>query len=84
MPAIALSPTRRELFAAAAAADALNLLPEALRAAAADASIRPFRISVPEETLADLRRRIAATRWPDRETVGDRSRGVSHRTGERA
>jgi hypothetical protein len=33
--------------------------------------VRPFRINVPEEELIDLRRRIAATRWPDRETVTD-------------
>jgi pimeloyl-ACP methyl ester carboxylesterase len=38
--------------------------------------VRPFRVSVPDEELADLRRRIAATRWPDRETVTDRSQGV--------
>jgi pimeloyl-ACP methyl ester carboxylesterase len=44
--------------------------------AADDESIRPFHISVPEEALVDLRRRIAATRWPDRETVNDRSQGV--------
>ena len=31
--------------------------------------IRPFRIDVPEEELVDLRRRIAATRWLNRETV---------------
>jgi pimeloyl-ACP methyl ester carboxylesterase len=39
-------------------------------------SVRPFRIHVPEEDLADLRRRVVATRWPDAETVGDRSQGV--------
>ncbi len=38
--------------------------------------IRPFRVEVPEEDLADLRRRIADTRWPDRETVPDRSQGA--------
>jgi pimeloyl-ACP methyl ester carboxylesterase len=38
--------------------------------------IRPFQVSVPDEELVDLRRRIAATRWPDPETVGDRSQGV--------
>jgi pimeloyl-ACP methyl ester carboxylesterase len=38
--------------------------------------IRPFRVEVPEEALAELRRRIAATRWPDRETVTDRSQGT--------
>jgi hypothetical protein len=41
-----------------------------------DTAIRPFRINVPEEELVDLRRRIAATRWPDRETVADPSQGV--------
>ena len=39
-------------------------------------TIRPFRIDVPEEDLDDLRRRIAATRWPSKELVEDRSQGV--------
>jgi pimeloyl-ACP methyl ester carboxylesterase len=39
-------------------------------------AVRPFRIDVPEEDLVDLRRRITATRWPDKETVSDRSQGV--------
>jgi pimeloyl-ACP methyl ester carboxylesterase len=42
----------------------------------ADASIRPFQIHVPKEALTDLRRRLAATRWPEPETVSDRSQGV--------
>src|SRR5499427_373769 len=42
----------------------------------ATAEIRPFRVNVPEEALVDLRRRLTATRWPDRETVGDRSQGA--------
>jgi pimeloyl-ACP methyl ester carboxylesterase len=41
-----------------------------------DATIRPFRVDIPEEALDDLRRRIAATRWPSRELVEDRSQGV--------
>ncbi len=41
-----------------------------------DDSIRPFRVNVPDEDLAELRRRIAATRWPHRELVDDRSQGV--------
>lgn len=41
-----------------------------------DQAIRPFRVNIPEEALADLRRRIAATRFPDKETVNDRSQGV--------
>jgi len=39
-------------------------------------AVRPFSFNVPEEDLADLRRRIAATRWPDKETVADQSQGV--------
>jgi hypothetical protein len=39
-----------------------------------DASIRPFRVRVPEEALTDLHRRIVATRWPDKET--DQSQGT--------
>jgi pimeloyl-ACP methyl ester carboxylesterase len=38
--------------------------------------VRPFRVQIAQEQLVDLRRRIAATRWPDAETVGDRSQGV--------
>jgi pimeloyl-ACP methyl ester carboxylesterase len=41
-----------------------------------DASIRPFRVDVPQEAIDDLRRRIAMTRWPDKETVPDRSQGI--------
>src|SRR5471032_1965969 len=39
-------------------------------------AIRPFRVHVPDAQLADLRRRIKATRWPERETVTDSSQGV--------
>ena len=42
----------------------------------ADTSIQPFRVNVPDEELAELRRRIAATRWPSKELVADRSQGV--------
>jgi pimeloyl-ACP methyl ester carboxylesterase len=38
--------------------------------------IRPFRFDMPDEAIADLRRRIAATRWPTKELVKDRSQGV--------
>ena len=37
---------------------------------------RPFRVDMPDEAIADLRRRIAATRWPSKELVADRSQGV--------
>jgi len=39
-------------------------------------AIHPFHINMPEEALDDLRRRLAATRWPDRELVPDQSQGV--------
>jgi pimeloyl-ACP methyl ester carboxylesterase len=51
-------------------------LPAELDTGAEDSTIRPFHIDVPEEELADLRRRIAATRWPRKELVADRSQGV--------
>jgi pimeloyl-ACP methyl ester carboxylesterase len=38
--------------------------------------IRPFTVQIPEDALDDLRRRLAATRWPSRELVGNRSQGV--------
>src|SRR6201984_1201840 len=45
-----------------------------------DTEIRPFRIEMPDEAIADLRRRIAATRWPSKELVADRSQGVERAT----
>ena len=47
-----------------------------MSATAEATAIRPFTIETPEEQLTDLRRRIAATRWPSRELVDDRSQGV--------
>ena len=41
-----------------------------------DMAIRPFSFRASDEDLADLKRRIVATRWPDRETVDDDSQGV--------
>src|SRR5215207_650792 len=41
-----------------------------------EAAVRPFHVDVPEEELVELRRRIAATRWPSKELVEDRSQGV--------
>jgi pimeloyl-ACP methyl ester carboxylesterase len=42
----------------------------------AGTAIRRFHVDIPEEELADLRRRLAATRWPDPETVPDQSQGA--------
>src|SRR5260370_718906 len=39
-------------------------------------ALRPFRVDIPEEAIAGLRRRIAATNWPEKETVADQSQGV--------
>ena len=41
-----------------------------------DISIQPFQFRASDEDLADLRRRVAATKWPERETVSDASQGV--------
>jgi pimeloyl-ACP methyl ester carboxylesterase len=41
-----------------------------------ETEIRPFRVDMPDEAIADLRRRIAGTRWPNAELVADRSQGV--------
>src|SRR3989441_10117882 len=48
----------------------------ATQAPMASEAIRPFRVHVPQAALDDLRWRIAATRWPDKETVPDQSQGV--------
>jgi pimeloyl-ACP methyl ester carboxylesterase len=39
-------------------------------------AVRPFHVNIPDEALEDLRRRIAATQWPEKETVADESQGV--------
>jgi pimeloyl-ACP methyl ester carboxylesterase len=43
---------------------------------AEDTGIRPFRVSIPQAALEDVRMRLRATRWPDRETVTDQSQGA--------
>jgi pimeloyl-ACP methyl ester carboxylesterase len=73
-------PTRRHFLSntavAVTGAAALGVLAARSAGAADGAAIRPFRIAVPDEALQDLRRRVVATRWPDRETVTDQSQGV--------
>ncbi|AMA58203.1 epoxide hydrolase family protein [Bradyrhizobium sp. CCGE-LA001] len=75
-----LNPDRRQLLSQAAmtavAASVANLLPLRGAKATATGAIRPFNVNVPEQDLLDLRRRLAATRWPDREIVADQSQGV--------
>jgi len=70
---------RRQLLGAAttlAVAGSVGLPAGQLDAAAQDAAIRPFRVDIPEEKLVDLRRRLAAIQWPEKETVADPSQGV--------
>ncbi|WP_050401018.1 epoxide hydrolase family protein [Bradyrhizobium embrapense] len=82
-----MNPDRRQLLGAVAMSAIVvgvsGLLPSQAASAAADAAIRPFRINIPEHDLVDLRRRLAATKWPDRETVQDQSQGVQLATIQR-
>jgi pimeloyl-ACP methyl ester carboxylesterase len=71
-----LSPVRRRILTSAAIAGSVSLLPKKLFAQGSSDAIRPFKIHVTDEAIADLRRRIVATRWPDKETVSDDSQGV--------
>jgi pimeloyl-ACP methyl ester carboxylesterase len=70
------SPDRREVLAASVAVAASRFLPMQAQAATANDAIRPFKVSFPENELDELRKRIKATRWPERETVSDDSQGV--------
>jgi pimeloyl-ACP methyl ester carboxylesterase len=71
---------RRQFLGTAAmgvvAAPAAGLLPLPPVSAAKNDEIRPFHVGFPEKELVELRRRVAATRWPDKETVTDDSQGV--------
>ena len=82
MSATPTSSSRRTVLAAAvtvaiAIAGVVGLFPVNLLAATDDNAIRPFHIHVPQSQLDDLQRRIAATRWPDKETVNDESQGIT-------
>jgi pimeloyl-ACP methyl ester carboxylesterase len=71
---------RRRFFGTAAmtiaAAGAFSLLPAYQAGAVGENAIRPFRVNFPEADLVDLRRRVLATRLPDKETVANQSQGV--------
>src|SRR3979411_1918458 len=62
--------------AASGAAGAFGLFPERPAEAGEGREIRSFHVNFPDDALVDLRRRIAATRWPDKETIADPSQGV--------
>jgi hypothetical protein len=73
-----MRPTRRHVLQGALAAGLTVTLDPARAGAAPPAgpAIRPFRVAIRREQLADLRGRITATRWPTRELVADRTQGV--------
>ena len=75
MSTTSYSPDRRTFLATTAAAGASGLFAQKAHAATDTDAIRPFHIKVSEEQIVDLRRRINATKWPDRETVSDQSQG---------
>jgi pimeloyl-ACP methyl ester carboxylesterase len=68
--------SRRSVLASAAAVGAVGLLYGHPISASEGNAIRSFSVKIPEEALVDLRRRITATQWPERETVKDQSQGV--------
>jgi pimeloyl-ACP methyl ester carboxylesterase len=74
------SPDRRQLLGVAAtgiaAAAATSVFPASAAETAGNEAMRPFRINISDEDLTDLKRRLAATRWPEKETVADDSQGV--------
>jgi pimeloyl-ACP methyl ester carboxylesterase len=71
---------RRQFLSTAAvgivSASAASLLSARRAPGAESGGIRPFRVNILDEELVSLRHRVAATRWPERETVGDQSQGV--------
>ena len=93
MPSQFSSTTRRQFLAASAAgglglasvtsAETLDYLAEqASGGGVSGTALRPFTFHATDEALADLKRRIRATRWPDRETVADDTQGVQLATAQ--
>ena len=70
------SPGPRGALAASAAVAASSRVSRQARTGTESEAIRDFHVNVPESELSELRRRINATRWPERETVTDASQGV--------
>ncbi|MCE7004322.1 epoxide hydrolase 1 [Kibdelosporangium philippinense] len=69
-------PRRTFIGTSAAAVAAVSLSGHAEAATESSTAIRPFKVAVPQGQLNDLRRRLAATRWPGSQTVSDQSQGV--------
>ena len=79
MSTIPQSSDGREALAASATTDASSRVSRQARAETKSDAIREFHVNVPESELAELRSRINATRWPDRETVSDVHASREHR-----
>jgi pimeloyl-ACP methyl ester carboxylesterase len=77
-PAPAPSPNRSTTVAETSVIGAA-----AMAQASGDTSIRPFRFHASDEDLADLKRRVAATKWPEREQVSDATQGVQLATTQK-
>ncbi|MDQ3234637.1 MAG: epoxide hydrolase N-terminal domain-containing protein, partial [Pseudobdellovibrionaceae bacterium] len=80
MSSLSVSHNRRVAFASSAVVIALGVVlgvtAQARAGAPADTKVRAFHVHIPDSELADLRQRLEMTRWPERETVTDRSQGV--------
>ncbi|HEX8347787.1 MAG TPA: epoxide hydrolase, partial [Actinoplanes sp.] len=82
----ASQPTRRQLLQGGLAAGltvaASTAFGQAPASAAPSTGIRPFGVAIRRDQVAEMRRRVAATRWPSRELVTDRSQGVQLATAQ--
>jgi pimeloyl-ACP methyl ester carboxylesterase len=78
-----IAPTQTTTASPAAIGTAMLVGAVATAQASGDSSIRPFHYRATDEELADLKRRVAATRWPERETVNDTTQGVRLATMQR-
>lgn len=74
--ALRLMSARQAGFVAFAATAVGAVSPKSASAEINGTAIRPFHVNVPDADVADLKRRLAATRWPDKETVADQSQGA--------
>jgi hypothetical protein len=68
--------------ASAQGANATNATGASAAPSSNNSDIRPFQVNVPEAELTELRRRVSATRFPERETVTDASQGAAHDDSE--
>jgi hypothetical protein len=70
------TPTNTTNATVASATNTTNATVASVAPTSGNTAIRPFNVNVPEADLTELRRRIVATRWPEKEPVADFSQGV--------